>query len=453
MKRKSMIVLCAILAGIFLFGCGGEYAGKTDGRKAVSEGAVSGQAVSGQVVSGAAVNVRKKIQNSHRFATDTNFYLPYGGDELEDRRDGFVMYMKEDVSQKEKIQVDKLSSLLCVTEEGIYYGKTDNTVWRMPIGKTKKGTDVPKPEEEELILEEKDGIIADSGCYVDDSYIVYITYEDDAVKYDRKTGEKSRHQLEGNIASISYIGEGVLIVSNMYGGYSHWDLTEDKWTQFYKNREVGEDPTVVNDRLYFYAVNDRNDGGADVRLYDVVEREDKMFLSGDQLDAACEAYVKDQGGKYRFSELCQIFSYKDKFYVEMQVDWSHKDTYKMEYVTLCADLNKGTGLYVEQDWMDFKEKNSKDSTIHEKVDGCNKVVYNASNGVCMVDGKVIMLLRDAEDIACYDPVKKTGKIITKKDKEYYLPYYDTSYEEAYPEWQMDGGMSFIPEELEGYWGC
>ena len=49
MKRKSMIVLCAILAGIFLFGCGGEYAGKTDGRKAVSEGAVSGQVVSGQI--------------------------------------------------------------------------------------------------------------------------------------------------------------------------------------------------------------------------------------------------------------------------------------------------------------------------------------------------------------------------------------------------------------------
>lgn len=114
-------------------------------------------------------------------------------------------------------------------------------------------------------------------------------------------------------------------------------------------------------------------------------------------------------------------------------------------------MNKGKELYVEQDWMDFKEKNSKDSTIHEKVDGCNKVVYNASNGVCMADGKVIMLLGDAEDIACYDPVKKTGKIITKKDKEYYLPYYDTSCEEVYPEWQMEGCMNFIPEELEKYW--
>lgn len=66
-------------------------------------------------------------------------------------------------------------------------------------------------------------------------------------------------------------------------------------------------------------------------------------------------------------------------------------------------------------------------------------------------GKVIMLLGDAEDIACYDPVKKTGKIITKKDKEYYLPYYDTSCEEVYPEWQMEGCMNFIPEELEKYW--
>ena len=78
MKRKQIILLCAILAGVFVSGCGGEYAGKT-----VSGGAVSGQAVSGDAVSGDAVKVRKEIgtgnKNNHRFATDTNFYLPYGG--------------------------------------------------------------------------------------------------------------------------------------------------------------------------------------------------------------------------------------------------------------------------------------------------------------------------------------------------------------------------------------
>lgn len=454
MKRKRIILLCAILAGVFVSGCGGEYTGKS-----VSGDAVSGQVVSGDAVSQDAVKVQKEIKkgnkNYHRFATDTNFYLPYGGSGWrEDGRDGFVMYLKKDLSEKEKVKVEELLRLLCVTDEGIYYNKRDNTLWRMPIGKNEKGTDVPKPEEEEQILEEKDGIIADSGCYVDDSCIVYITYEGDAVKYDRKTGKKSSHRLEGNIASISYIGEGCLIVANMYSGYSHWDLTEDTWTKFFKDMDAGEDPVAVNGNFYFYAASDRTGGGEEIRLYDAKKREDKVFVSGDQLDAACEAYVKRRGGKYKSSYIWQIFSYEDKFYVEMQVDWSNNDTYQMEYVTLCAGVSQKAKLYVEQDWMDFKGKNSEDDMIREKVDGCKKVIYNASSGIRMVDGKVIMLLGNAEDIAYYDPVKKTGKIITKKDREYYLPYYDTSYEEAYPDWLLeDGGMNFIPEELDGYWGC
>lgn len=461
MKRKGIILLCAILAGVFVSGCGGEYTGKT-----VSGGAVSGQAVSGDAVK-AEEETKKETkrgnENNHRFATDTNFYLPYGGDDWEEDRDGFVMYLKEDISQKEKVKVDKLDNLLCVTGEGIYYFKSDKTLWRMPVEKNKKGTDVPKPEEAEKILEEKDGIIADSGCYVNDSYIVYITYEGDAVKYDRQTGKKSSHRLEGNIASISYINEGCLIVANMYSGYFHWDLTEDTWTQFFKNVYAGEDPAAVNGNFYFYAVSPGYSveeeiqlyyDAKEIRLYDAKEREDKVFVSESQLNTACKAYVKEQGGKYNCSDIWQIFSYKDKLYVEMQVDWIKNDTYQMKYVTLCADLAQGTELYVEQDWMDFKEKTSEDTTIHEKVDGCKTVVYNASSGIYMVDGKVIMLLGDAEDIACYDPVKKTGKIITEKDKKYYLPYYDTSYEEAYPEWLMEeGGMNLIPEELDGYWGC
>lgn len=447
MKRKGIMLLCAMMVSVFVSGCGGQYA-----RKAVSGDAVSGQAVSGDAVK-AEKETKRENENNHRFATDTNFYLPYGGDSWEKDRDGFIMYLKEDISQKEKVKVDKLASLLYVTGEGIYYFKSDNTLWRMPVEKNEKGTDVPKPQQEEKILEEKDGIIADSGCYVNDSYIVYLTYEGDAVKYDRKTGKKSSHRLEGNIASISYINEGSLIVGNMYSGYFHWDLTEDTWTQFFENEDTGEDAIAVNGNFYFYVASEETRGREEIRLYDAKEREDKVFASEGQLDKACEAYVKEQGGKYVSSYIWQIFSYKDKLYVEMQVNWIKNDTYYMKYVTLCADLTRETELYVERDWMNFKEKNSEDETIHEKVNGCKKAVYNASSGIYMVDGKVIMLLGDTGDIVCYDLVKREGKTITKKDKEYYLPYYDTSYGEAYPDWLVEGGMNFIPAELDDYWGC
>lgn len=465
---RNLIRVCVILAvSLIGTGCAGKYVGKTgDGTAAsgsavsdhaVSGSAVSGAAVSGAAVSGDAVNAGEEVQKCHRFTTDTNFYLPYGYDEWEGKADGVTMYGREDVSKKEDVKIGQFASLIYVTGEGLYYFRTDHTLWRMPIVKNEEGTDRVRQGGEEKILEEKDGIIADSGCYVNDSYIVYITYKGNAVKYDRKTGKKSIHPLEGNIASLSYMNERSLIIFNTYslrGEHIHWDLVEDTWTPFFEDRSTaGCNPIAVNGDFYFYARDVDSNGGEEVRLYDAKKKKDDVFVSRNQLDSACEAYVKDLGGKYQFSAIGEIFSCEDKFYVEMQVDWHKNNTYWMRYVTLCMDLKGKQKLYVAQDWMDFKKKNSQDETIYENVDGCEKVMYNASSGINIVDGKVIMLLGNADDIACYDPVKNTGKIITEKNKEYYFPYYDTSYEEAYPEWQMEGGMNFVPEELEGVWGC
>lgn len=452
MKKKGILVCVILAVGLGIIGCGGKYVGKTGNGKTASGSAVSDYASSGSAVSGDTASVGGKIQKGHRFATDTNFYLPYGGDGREDR-EGFAVYLKKDPSQVQNVKIARFSDLLYVTEEGVYYFRTDHTLWRMPIEKRKEGTDWVKQGSEEKILEEKDGIIAESGCYVNESCLAYITYEGNAVKYDRRTGKKSIHPLKGNIASLSAINDRCLIIGNMYGGYIHWDLREDIWMPFLKDGDVEEDPIVVNGDFYYYVRSDRSDGEEEVWLYDAKTKENTRLVSGDQLDSVCEAYVKEQGGEYQYCDLWNIFSYKDKLYVEMQVDWRKNNTYWMKYVTFCSDREGKREFSVAQDWMDFKEKNSHDETIHEKVNGCKKVVYNASSGIYMVDGKIIMLLGDADDIACYDLVKKTGKIITEKNQEYYLPYYDTSYDEVYPDWQMEGGMNFVPEELDGYWGC
>lgn len=450
MKKNLATLFCLLLVSVFVSGCGGNV-GKTGDGKATSGSAVSDHATSGSAASGNAVNAREEVQK-HRFATDTNFYLPYGFDGI-DRAEGFTMCQREDVSKKEDVKIDRFASLIYVTGEGVYYLKTDNTLWRMPIEKNAEGTDRVKQGSEEKILEEKDGIIADNGCYVNDSCIVYTTYGGNAVKYDRETGKKSIHPLDWNIASLSYINERCLIISNMYIGYIHWDLKEDTWTLFLEDADTEDDPIAVNGDLYFYVRIPSDGEEEEVRVYDAKRKEDKSFVSGSQLDSVCKAYVKELGGEYQYSAIWQIFSYGNKFYVEMQVDWHKDNTYWMRYVTLCADLKGKQKFYVAQDWMDFKKKNSQDETIHEKVDGCKKVVYNASSGICIANGKVIMFLGDADDFACYDPVKKTGKRITEKNKEYYFPYYDTSYGEVYPEWLIDGGMNFVPEELEGAWGC
>lgn len=445
MKRNLILVYVLLAVSLIGTGCGGNVGKTGDGK------AASGSAVSDHAVSGDAVNVREEVQNCHRFATDTNFYLLYGFDGI-DHADGFTMYVREDVSKKEDVKIDQFASLLYVTGEGVYYFKTDNTLWRMPIEKNEEGTDRVRQGSEEKILEEKDGIIEDSGCYVNDSCIVYITYKGNAVKYDRKTGKKNIHPLQANNASLSYINERSLIIGNMYVGYIHWDLAEDTWTQFLQEEDAGLDPIAVNGDLYFYVRDADSNSGEEVRLYDAEKKKDKVFVSGSQLDSACKAYVEDLGGEYQYSAIGEIFSCEDKFYVEMQISWHKDNIYWMRYVTFCVDLKEKWELYVAQDWMDFKKKNSQDKTIYENVDGCEKVTYNASSGIYMVDGKVIMLLGAADDIACYDPVKNTGEIITEKNKEYYFPYYDTCYREVYPEWRMEGGMNFVPEELEKYWG-
>ena len=146
--------------------------------------------------------------------------------------------------------------------------------------------------------------------------------------------------------------------------------------------------------------------------------------------------------------------------MEVQLDWTKQNQYRMNYVTLCVDTAGENKLRVDEDWMAFIRKNSTDETIKEKVRGCDSAVYNDSGGMYMVNGKVILFLNGKKGvhIGCYDLEEKTGKIVKEeKDTEYFLPYYDRGgadeYDDGvYPEWQMEGGMNFVPSELEDYWG-
>lgn len=452
-KEKGLVFCSMILIVVFLVSCG-----RKDEKYTSSNHPVSGAAVSG---SGSVAMETGELSGKmmHRFATDTNFYLPSYGekrDEYGDKMmDGFECRRKDDVSKKEKIKISKFKCLLTVTEDSVYYLKKDNTLWRMPIEKDEKGADTLQGGEEEQILEEKEGIISDSGSFVFDTCIVYVTYEGNAVKYDWKKEEKSIHKLHGNIATLVPAGEDCLIVGNMYGGYFQWDIKTDMWTQFSDDGEAGEGAMAMSGDFFFYSGRDGETGGDEICRYNTKTRKAEVFLSEKQLDEACEAFIQEQGGEFKYLSMWQIFCHDNRLYVEVQIDWRKDKQYRMNYVTFCVDLAGEKELCVDRDWMDYVKENSKAGTIEvdDKIDECGTVVYNASNAVYLVDGKVIMILwnGDKNSIGCYDLEKKTGKIIERKSAEYYYPYYDIDYSEVYPEWYMEEGMNFVPEALEDYW--
>ncbi len=452
--------LCTVLTAGALTSCGGEYAGMP------GNGPVSGGAVSGTAVTGGAVSQEGIREDRHIYANDTSFYIGAWAEDSEfdleldsdhhmDYVVGFVGYQKNDLTKREVIKVDGFRGLLCVSEEAVYYCKEDSSgehaygVWRMPIQKNEDGTDRLQKEKEEKILVEKDGIITDENRgYTDDRYLVYFTYEGEAVKYNLKTGKQSRHKLEGNIASLEPVNGNNLIIANLYGGLSRWNLDTDEWDLFAKDENAYDEPAATNGETYFYSKSEEDE----VRRYDVKSGEEKRFLSEKQLSSACETFVTEQGGTFEWCFLSELFCQGDKLYLELQVDWTKEKAYRMNYVIFSVDLRGETRLRPEKGMMDCIQKNSTWQTLEtNKMKGCKKVVWNSGYCLYIIDGKAIFVMDHDKLTGCYDMASGKFEWVSGDDEMYYLPYYDLNASEAYPDWMMeDNSMNFIPEELEEF---
>lgn len=459
MTKKFKTLAIVLLFSLFLTSCGSNTTGTT--KEAGNTASVSDSAISGTALQETGSQTVNMI---HRFANSTNFYLPNGKPVNDDfylfsnydpdhPYNGFISYLKDDVTKTEKTEIDQFDFLFCVTDEGVYYCKEDNTLWRIPIVKNGQGTDTIELEKQQKILSESEGIMESSGGFINDSCIVYTTYKGNAIKYDRNTGKKDIHTLCGNIASLVPVSKSCLIVCNMYDGYSFWNLDTDQWTHFSDYEEAVYDPNAAGEDSFFYAV--QNDSGEEeIRRYEFGAEKDQRLFSDKQISKACQSYVDKKGGKYQCFYLWQFFYYKDHLYVEAQVDWTRKKEFRMNYVILEVDLTTSPKLRICEELMDYFEKESDDESINEKIDENDKVVWNAANAMYLTDGKINMIMQGPKDIEvhCFDLEKNTGRKVTEKDSEYHLPYYDLPWGEVYDELVMEGGMNFVPEELEGFWG-
>lgn len=178
-----------------------------------------------------------------------------------------------------------------------------------------------------------------------------------------------------------------------------------------------------------------------------------MFLSEEQISQACEKVVTNKGGNFEWNGMHKLFCQGDRLYVELQLDWKKEKEYRMNYVIFSVDLQGETELDLERELMDYIEQKSSAVTWKTKaMKGCDRVVWNSGCCEYIVDGKVIFILNSKNQVGCFDLADGTFQKVSNKDENYYLPYYDYNASEAYADWIMDNSMSFIPVELDGYFG-
>lgn len=481
MKRKSGFLAGVLAAGLLLTACGGEFR-ETGKESSVSGGAVSGGVISGAAVSGDSVDAEPIIEKqtdgesvswekeqNHPFSNETNFYREYfsttrsGAENEYEYTIGFVQYVKSDVSERKQIKIKGFDHLQYVTEEGVYYTRENSSdkdvceFWRMPIRKGADGNDVLDEAGAEKIFTENEYPYSYSSAYVDSRYIVYMTSEY-AVRFDRNSKTRTRHQLEKQEgAQIRIVHNGELVI-DQWDGFYQWNLETDEWKRFWKDPSARVMPSASWDKCFFYSYETpEEETGEEIRMYDLSNGENRKLFTDDQISQTCEEVIRKEAGEIKDIHVYKLFCQKGKLYVEVQVNWERSvfdDYYRMNYLMFETDLTMAPELHLNEKMMECIERWSAEDSMKDMEEWYG-YIWNAGRCHSMVEGKAIFIMNREGDenrniIYSYDLSDESCREITSADLDFFLPFYDanrTDYDSF--EWQMgEEDMEFLPEELE-----
>lgn len=216
--------LCLAMVVLLCAGCGGEYddfsgkSGISDG--AVSASAVSGQAVSVSAVSGQAVSGKEK-KEKHLYSNDTNVYYIEDGEGDEDWQTTLVERNLNTGTEKKIKMGDnedrELGLLLFVDNDWIYYYMYEEEAevfYRAPMEK-RGGSLHVNLEKKEKLYAEQHGVFGtdmnDYGPFCNGKWIAYVTAGGKFCRYDI-----SRKESLSPIGDIAVMGdqngtEGVIV--------------------------------------------------------------------------------------------------------------------------------------------------------------------------------------------------------------------------------------------------
>ncbi len=457
MRSKIYLIGTGICLAVLLFaGCGGEYAGLTEG-DAVSGSAVSGEAVSGDAirekpVSGPAVENEKdgmsgkKVKqdmSSHRFCTDTNlYYISYDEEKLmQARTDG--THRKCIKEWPAKTDEENSVEVVYADENWLYYDVVfdyeEEITYRAPIEKDAQGYDVVKFQEEEELV--KTGLMIP--LYADSEYYFYEDLDtDQVVKYDLKRKTKdSEADATSYSGSIFRIKDHYVMVTE-FGEIYVQNIDSAKWKRVSRSTDGDESEELFVDNtvaVFYpqYITEKKKDRGFQIKRYD--GKQEKDFVTWEQLDHA----VKEAAGVEKL-DVCmpnRLFWQDGRLYIQLQTGWMKDGTYHMGYMIFSQGENEyGSGFRYEKGltehmkshvkeragkWSGYDFEDKKETVFVEHM------VVSDAQCIAMVEGKAYLSLFDHEKdkgrLGCYD--LNTGKFewIGKKDAAFYKLGYDCGF--------------------------
>ncbi len=437
-KQKYMLslLLCAGVCATLVAGCGGEYAGLTEG-DAVSGPAVSGNAVRTDAVSGGAADVSDKKAASNEQTGDWNQYTfsndshVYYSDLYVDGDAQIIEYDWKDHSER-KIPKKDVDQILYVDNDWVYYTTTvvtendeeDDTfqsnLWRAPVE-----TGMLKDEKEELLFTEEEGF---HSCRLlgDGQYLVYTTISDDVYKkYDLKekrfignfdseeyeypqvlgvTGEEIVLGLGSGLACQDIAGESVDVISEYAPAYEPLVAMSDS-DVFY---EEGYD----EDEIWRYHLAD----GSREKLCE--RRQIKELLSK-------EGFLDESGGKKHTYYVDHLVAAGDRLYIQIDISWKENGVGYRNKVMCSVKPGGGESLRYEKELtkcLKNPKENQKVFTKYYYRANSEEVLFFSRGSVIAASGQQIYFClyepkKDKNTLACYDLTSGSLKFLTKKDEE------------------------------------
>lgn len=481
--RKRMVSL--LLTGMMcvsMTGCGGEY--ESAGR-AKKEDAVSGNAVSGAAVE------KEKTQEKrepHRFATDTNVY--YEGYESEkDEYESVYQVRRDGTHRKEILKNGEYVYLIGIADGWLYYETSlhsdapyGKAIYRMAIGKDEKGYDVVRKDTKELLAETKNHSY--TPLYVDSQYLFYIQRSggretvqkglepDKLIKYDlKKKKEVYRQEIfitgrAGDPVNIRRIGEQYLLF-DAYGGSVAVQPVDvppvdtQPWKKISDVSVFTEYLEQEGTNAYYVSCS----GGAvplnDMWVYDG-EKETCILTEKQLRQVVSESIgIDEKTDELVICEIDDLFAENGRVYAQVEVGWSEKETYHIQYLVISRGKNE-TEFRRERGLTECMETYGQmrtgvwkitDEEKPDKILGEHAMCSNDAKCIGLVDGMAYVFCYDyREDKArlfCYEMQSGEVREITKSDALFYRLYLDENGDEYEELFEKNDYMN----EYTGFTNC
>ncbi len=474
MNRTMCLMLCATMLMGTLTACGGQQDLTTG-----ADGTVSGGAVSGSAVSGPAVEGKRETRQKFLFCNDTHLYYQIWNDKVEDAEDMILVARRMEDGSEQDIIIPFFGELLYADNEWVYYTKYEEEedslfetcICRAPIMKNQQNGNLIL-EKEETLCEETKGIGRGAKKYVEvfcnGRYIAYFTEEKYEFRlYDITQREYVSFEWEEEIYSLLSVegvqgalleGEnGMLWLDGETGQIRSIQkpFSEDDSATFLNTRIVGSDVFFLDS--YFYNEEDEvSIYNVDVHVYRQPDEENpegrvETLITDKEVKQLLkrEGYLDTTKGKEHECDTVDVFVHGDTLYHQVHIWWKENGVRYWNTVMLRLDMKGKEKLQVDKEFTQILENPVENQKVFEKAwgnaGGISKAFY-LSRGVCVgatEEYAYFMLFDGKEDVVlCYEFDTGKKKNISKKDLEWYVPYYNDVNHPAEYVW-----VNFLPNNM------